>query len=176
MIRSFQGKTPKIHPTAFISETAYLVGHVEVGERANIWPGAVIRADNDTISVGKNVSIQENTVVHLGRAPLTIEDNVLIGHACVVHCVRIGHHCLIGNQATILDGVDIGSYCIVAAGAVVLENTKVPEGSFVVGAPAQVRPLSDKQRERLEHIADHYINRGAEFKAEGLEGPDRYAY
>lgn len=149
MIRSFNGKTPRIAPSAFVSEAAYVVGDVEIGEGSSVWPGAVIRADFAPIRIGNNSHIEDNCVLHTG-GPLTIGDHVTAGHGVVIHCRRIGDNCLIGNNSTILDDVEIGEQCIVGAGALVLAGTKVPPRSFVVGVPATVRPLTPEQLSRLE--------------------------
>src|SRR5512135_3563500 len=98
MIRGFDGKAPRIAPSAFISEAAYVVGDVEIGEGSGAWPGAVIRGDFATIKIGRNTMVEDSTVVHSGGM-IEIGDNVIIGHDVVVHCRRIGSNCLIGNNA-----------------------------------------------------------------------------
>ena len=100
MIKAFDGKTPQIAPTAFVSEAAYIIGDVEIGENSSIWPGAVIRGDFTSIKVGHNSQIEDNCVVHAG-SPLVIGDNVHIGHGAVIHCSRIGNNVLIGSKATL---------------------------------------------------------------------------
>ena len=146
MIRSFDGKTPKIAESAFISEVAYIVGDVEIGDYSNVWPGAVVRADFARIKIGRYVDIEDNCVVHAGN-DVEIGDNVIVGHGAVVHSSRVGNNVLIGMNATTLHNSQIGDNCVIAAGAVVTEGMKIPSGSFVVGVPAKVKgPVTEQQR------------------------------
>ncbi len=168
MVRSFDGKTPRIAPSAFVSEAAYVVGDVEIGEGSGVWPGAVIRGDFATIKIGRNTMVEDNTVVHCGGL-IEIGDNVIIGHSAVVHCRRIGSNCLIGNNATLLEEAVVGDLCIVAAGAVVGSGKAIPEGSLVVGVPGRVRgPISVEQRQRLKQGAPEYLELVRRYKAQGL--------
>ena len=149
MIREFNGKSPKIAPSAFVSETAYIVGDVEIGENANIWPGAVIRGDFARITIGKNTSIEDNCVVH-SATDMTIGDNTIVGHGAILHCKKIGNSVLIGNNATVLDDAEIGDFCIIGAGSVVVPETKFPAESLAMGVPAQVKgKLSQKQKDYM---------------------------
>ena len=148
MIRSFNGKTPKVAESAFVSEAAYVIGDVEIGENSGIWPGAVIRADFATIKIGRNTMVEDNSVIHSGVA-MEIGDNVTIGHSVVVHGLRIGSHTLVGNNATVLDYAEIGSYCIIGAGCLVTQGMVIPDNSFVVGIPGEIkRQVSPEQRQR----------------------------
>jgi carbonic anhydrase/acetyltransferase-like protein (isoleucine patch superfamily) len=168
MIRSFDGKTPRIAPSAFVSEAAYVVGDVEIGEGSGIWPGAVIRGDFATIKIGRNTMVEDNSVVHSGSL-IEIGDNVIIGHNVVVHCRRIGNNCLIGNNATLLEDAEVGDLCIVAAGTVVGSGKAVPDGSVVVGVPGKVRGrVSAEQRQRLERGSSVYVDLTQRYKAQGL--------
>ena len=167
MLKSFRGKTPKIAESAFISERAYIIGDVEIGENSNVWPGVVIRADFASIKIGSNVSVQDNSVIH-GDAPMVIGDNVLIGHCAMIHCQRIGNYALIGNNATLLDFAQVGNRCIIGANALVGEGMQIPDRSLVVGVPAQVKKeLSEAQLKMVDHIAEHYAQLGREYKDEG---------
>ena len=114
MIKPFNGKTPKIANSAFISEQAYIVGDVEIGENSSVWPGTVIRGDHARITIGENTQIEDNCTVHTGF-PMTIGDNVHIGHNVVVHCSCIGNTTLIGNHATLSEYAEIGNCCGQAA-------------------------------------------------------------
>ena len=105
MIRSWKNIKPKIHPTAFISEAAYVLGEVEIGSNSSIWPGVVIRGDSGKIKIGNNTNIQDGSIVH-SDAPAVIGDNVTIGHGVVCHARIIGNDCLIGNNATVNDGAE----------------------------------------------------------------------
>ncbi|MBI4283316.1 MAG: gamma carbonic anhydrase family protein [Chloroflexi bacterium] len=151
MIRSFNGKTPKIAESAFISEVAYVIGDVEIGENSSVWPGTVVRGDNGRIKIGANTAIEDNSVLHDATE---IGDNVVIGHSVVVHHCQIGNNTLVGSHATILDNVQIGSFCIIAGGCVVTPRMKIPDNSFVVGVPAEIKgEISQEQRSGLERGA-----------------------
>jgi carbonic anhydrase/acetyltransferase-like protein (isoleucine patch superfamily) len=159
MVRSLGSKAPRIASTAWVSEAAYVVGDVELGEGSSVWPGAVVRGDFASIKIGANTVIEDNCVVHTGQ-PLVICDNIIIGHAVVVHCARVGSNCLIGNQAILLDSAEIGDFCLVAAGSLVLGRVKVPDRSFVSGAPATIEPISQRHLVRLEAQADAHAEYG----------------
>ena len=167
MIRSFNGKTPKIHPTAFISEACYIVGNVEIGENTSVWPGAVIRGDFGRITIGRNTSIQDTCVIHADDY-LDIGDNVLMTHGAVIHGHRVGNNVLIGINAAILEASEIGNYCLIGAGAVVRDNAVIPDESLVIGVPGQVRPLSEANRRRLEDPTAGYVRNGRAHKQAGL--------
>jgi len=146
VIRSFEGKTPKIAESAFVSEAAYVIGDVEIGEGSSIWPGAVIRADFAKIKIGRNNLIEDNCVIHTG-VPIEIGDNNTIGHGVVIHGLKIGNNNLIGMNATVLDDVEIGNHCIIGAGCLVSQGMKIPDYSFVVGVPAEIkRQISPERR------------------------------
>ncbi len=138
MIRAFNGKTPKIADTSFVSEFAYVIGDVEIGEGSGVWPGAVVRGDFGSIRIGKGSHIEDNAVLHAWKS-LTIGDNVTVGHSAVVHCSRIGDNVLVGNNATVLDETEIGSFCIIGANSMVRAGQKIPDRCFVVGVPAKVK-------------------------------------
>ncbi len=168
MIRSFDGKTPRIAPSAIVSERATVIGDVVIGEGSGVWPGAVIRADFGPIVIGANTMIEDNCVIHSGL-PRVIGDDNIIGHGVVVHGGRIGSNNLIGNHATILDSSDIGDFCLIAAGCLVRTNMIVPDGSFVVGIPAQIKgEISSVQRRRLEGGSGSYRSLVKQYKAEGF--------
>ncbi len=144
MIRSFGGKTPRIAASAFISEAAYIIGDVEIGENSSVWPGAVIRGDMGKITIGANTSIEDGGIIHSGsRSPIVsdvvIGDMVQFGHGAVSNCRRIGNNVLIGMNATLLHDVEIGSHCVIAAGCVVQERMKVPDNSLVAGVPGKIK-------------------------------------
>ncbi len=147
MIRSFEGKTPRIAESAFVSEAAYVIGDVEIGEGSSIWPGAVIRADFAKIKIGQNNLIEDNCVIHTG-VPIEIGDNNTIGHGVVIHGLKIGNNNLIGMNATVLDNVEIGDHCIIGAGCLVSQGMKIPDNSFVVGVPAEIKRQISPERRR----------------------------
>ena len=168
MIRTFNGKTPKIHETAFISEASYIAGDVEIGEGSSVWPGTVIRGDHAPIVIGRNTQIEDNCTVHTGT-PLTIGDNVHIGHNVVVHCSRIGDTTLIGNHATLSEYAEIGDFCVVGAGALVTPGMKVPDRTFVVGVPAKVKgEVSQERIDITRQSVDIYVKMSKEYKEQGL--------
>jgi carbonic anhydrase/acetyltransferase-like protein (isoleucine patch superfamily) len=158
-VRSLGDKVPRVAETAWVSERAYVVGEVELGEGASVWPGAVVRGDFASISIGANTVVEDNCVVHSGE-PLHIGDNNIIGHSVVVHCKRIGSNCLIGNHAILLDSAEIADFCLVGAGSLVLGRTVVPDRSFVSGNPATVEPISDRHLKRLQDQALFNAERG----------------
>lgn len=169
MIRSWKGMHPKIHPSAFVSEAAYVIGEVEIGEHSSVWPGAVIRGDCGLIAIGKNTNIQDGSVVHSDH-PARIGNGVTIGHSVVCHAKEIDDNCLIGNNATINDGVKIGEWSIVAANSVVLENIQFHSQSFVLGIPAKVKSeITKKQMAMIREVATHYGERCREYKKEAIE-------
>ena len=151
-----------------MSEFAYVVGNVEIGEYASIWPGVTVRGDgDDAIVIGDYVNIQEGSVIH-GNG-LTLEDHVSVGHSVVVHCDRIGRGSLLGNNCTILNKVTMGEYCLVAANAAVLAGTKIPDNSFVTGVPASVkRQVTEKQITAMRHTTEELVKRAKWFKDSGL--------
>jgi carbonic anhydrase/acetyltransferase-like protein (isoleucine patch superfamily) len=168
VIRAFQGKHPRIDPSVFISEAAYVVGDVTIGAGSSVWPGAVVRGDVCAIRIGANTHIEDNSTLHHGPDGIDIGDNVTIGHNVVVHCRRIGNSTLIGNGATLLDGAEIGSNCVVAAGAVVRPGTVAPDFSFLVGVPAQVRPLPEALKGHTSQWNAGYGRLAAQHLASGL--------
>jgi carbonic anhydrase/acetyltransferase-like protein (isoleucine patch superfamily) len=158
-VRSMGDKVPVVAPTAWVSEAAYLVGDVHLGDGSSVWPGAVVRGDFGAIRIGRNTVVEDNCVVHSGTL-MTIGDNVLIGHSVVVHCGSIGPNCLIGSGATLLDDAEIGELCLVAAGSLVLGRTVVPDRSFVSGAPATIAPIPDKHLRMLEGLGSANVEMG----------------
>ena len=167
MIRSFKGKTPKIAESAFVSEAAYVIGDVEIGENSSVWPGAVIRGDHSNPKIGKNTHIEDNSVIHGG---VNIGDNVIVGHGTIIHCRRIGNNVLIGMNATLLNGAEIGNFCVIGAGCLVSQGMKIPDNSFVVGVPAKIqRQVSPEQTLRwLEQAPEIYIKLANEYKEQGV--------
>ncbi len=151
MIRSFNGKTPRIAASAFISEAAYIIGDVEIGENSGVFPGAVIRGDFASIKIGSGTMIEDNCVVHSG-SPVVIGNNITVGHNVVLHGTKIGDNCLIGNNATILDHARIGEFCVIAASSLVTQGADVPDGSLLVGVPGAVKSqISEAMRKRLQN-------------------------
>jgi carbonic anhydrase/acetyltransferase-like protein (isoleucine patch superfamily) len=168
MIRPFDGIVPKIAESAFISEAAYIVGDVTIGAFATVWPGAVIRGDYAGITIGPHSNVEDNCVVHCGT-PLVIGREVIVGHGAVIHCARIGDNCLIGSNATLLDGADIGEFCIIGAGSLGPPDAKIPPRSLVMGVPGRIKGrLSDEQVEMLRQGGRSYAEFARKFKEQGL--------
>lgn len=136
---SFEGKEPRVSPTAWIAPTATLVGDVTVEDEASVWYGAVLRADFGPINVRRGANIQDGSVLHGGGDPMTeIGAGATVGHLCVVHGAVVGDEALIGNGATVLDGAVIGSRALVGAAATVPPGMVIPAGMLAVGTPAKV--------------------------------------
>ena len=151
---------PQRHPTAWVADNATVIGRVELKEGASVWYGAVIRGDNDLITVGRNSNIQDGSVLHTDHGvPLTIGEGVTIGHQVMMHGCTIGDFSLVGIQSVILNGAKIGRHSIVGACALVTEGKEFPDGSLIVGSPAKVvRPLTPEEIERLKGSAAHYVD------------------
>ena len=173
MIRSFGDKKPRIHPTAFVSEAAYIVGDVEIGEGSSIWPGTIIRGNINKVRIGKFVDIQDNCMIH-ADSEANYGDYVSLGHQVMCHAKTVENYSLIGNGATVNGDAVIGHHSIVAAGSVVLERVVIPPNSFVVGAPAEVRrETSERHHQMIEGVSRHYHQNGQLFKEAGLQDPDQ---
>ena len=140
---SFEGRSPNVHPTAFIAPTATLVGEVTVEENASVWYGAVIRADFSAVIVRAGANVQDGAVVHGPPGePTEIGRGATVAHNCVVHGAVLGEECLIANGAIVLDGAKVGARSLIAAGSVVSSGQEIPEGVLAAGAPAVVkRPI-----------------------------------
>lgn len=166
MIYSLDGVSPRIDPSAWIAPTAVLIGNVIVGPGANIWFGAVLRGDNEPITVGQGTNIQENSVLHTDMGfPLTIGADCTIGHMAMLHGCVIEDGSLIGMSATVLNGARIGRGSLVGAKALVTEGKDIPAGSLVMGAPAKVvRALDDAAKRRLLLSAAGYRANAERFK------------
>jgi carbonic anhydrase/acetyltransferase-like protein (isoleucine patch superfamily) len=167
MIRSFNGISPEIHPTAFVSEAAYIIGNVTIGENSSVWPGAVVRGDFGRITIGKNTHIEDNCVIHTGTE-MYIGDNVIVAHSAIVHCRRVGNNCLIGIDATLLEEAEIADDCLIAAGALVTPGTRIPIMSLVMGSPAEIRAKLTKDKvDAMRAGADIYRATAQEYKRSG---------
>jgi len=157
---------PRVHPTAFIDDSAQVIGDVDIGEESGVWMSVVIRGDVNTIHVGRRTNIQDGTVVHAmtGTHPTTIGDNVTIGHGAIVHGCTVEDQCLIGMGAILLNGVVVGSGSIVAAGTLLAENMKVPPKSLVMGSPGKVkRLLTHAEIVEIQTYADRYVGYRLDF-------------
>lgn len=156
---------PVLGKNVFIADGAIVRGDVTLDDYANIWFNAVVRADADSITIGKNSNVQDNCVLHVDiDAPLHIGDNVTIGHGAIIHGCTIGINSLIGMGAIILNHAVIGKNCIIGAGALVTQNTVIPDNSLVIGSPAKVkRTVTDQEIDDITHNAIHYVNEAAAY-------------
>ena len=156
-----------IDPTAFIHDSATVLGAVSLGARASVWPGAVLRGDTDTITVGDESNIQDGAVVHCDEGvPCTIGRRVTVGHQAMIHGATIEDGALIGIGAVVLNRARVGAGSLIAAGAVVAEGMEIPPHSLVMGLPAKVRgPLSDDQRARVAAGWEAYVRLAARHRA-----------
>ncbi len=169
MIRGIDGKTPQIHHSVFISEAAYIVGDVVIGEGSSVWPGAVIRGDYGRIIIGRNCSIQDNCVLHTDDY-LELGDNVLMTHGAVIHGGYVGNNVMIGMNAACLEDCRVGNYVLIGAGAVVT-GVPIPDESLVIGVPGRIRELPAVHRQRLENPTARYQENAKRFIAAGLGLP-----
>ena len=159
---------PKIHETAWVAKSAKVIGRVELGAGASVWFGVVIRGDVEDIRIGRNSNIQDNSVLHADSGiPLTIGENVTVGHQVMLHGCTVGDGSLIGIQAVVLNGAKIGRNCIVGAGSIVTEGKSFPDGTLILGAPARVvRELSPELIAGMQHGAAHYVENAQRFRSE----------
>lgn len=151
---------PRIDDSAWVAESAQVMGRVALAADASVWYGAVLRGDNDWITIGERSNIQDLSVLHTDAGiPLTIGADVTVGHQVMLHGCTVGDGSLIGIQSVILNGARIGKNCIVGAGALVTEGKEFPDGVLIVGSPAKVvRELTHEQIERLKMSAAHYVD------------------
>ena len=160
MIRKFRDITPIVDPSAYVDESAQVVGKVTIGAEASVWMNVVIRGDVNEIRVGKRTNIQDLTCVHVmrGTHPTTIGDDVTVGHSAVIHGCTIEDRVLIGMAAILLNGVHVEPECIIAAGTLLTEGTRVPARSLVMGRPGKVkRTLTDEEVAGIRWYADAYV-------------------
>ncbi len=158
--------SPHIPPSAYVAPGATVIGSVTLGEHASVWPGAVIRADNDTIAIGDNTNIQDGAVLHVDPGcPMTLGANVIVGHQATLHGCAIGDGSLVGMQAIVCNNAVIGRDCLVGAGALVTEGKVFPDRSLIVGAPARVqRQVTDADLAAMRAGAESYVRRGQAFR------------
>ena len=161
------GKTPQIDTTAWVADSAQVMGNVMLGRDASVWFGCVLRGDTETMTVGEGSNIQDLTVMHADRGmPLTVGDYVTVGHKVMLHGCTIGDGSLIGIGAVVLNGARIGRHCLVGAGSLVTEGKEFPDGSMIMGTPARVvRQLTPEQIQGLRQSALNYIDNARMFRA-----------
>ena len=146
---------PEVHPSAFVADSAQVIGQVSLGAEASVWFGCVVRGDTELISIGAGSNIQDASVLHADYGfPLQVGERVTVGHQVMLHGCCIGDETLIGIGAVVLNGARIGKHCLVGAGALVTEGKEFPDGSLILGSPAKVvRTLTPEQIEGLRASA-----------------------
>lgn len=167
-VYSLDGIAPKLHEKlGWIAPGAQIIGNVEIGDAASIWFGAVLRGDNEPITIGERSNVQENVVCHTDPGfPLTVGKGCTIGHSAIIHGCTIGDNSLIGMNAVVLNGAKIGKNCLIGAGALVPEGKQIPDNSLVVGAPGKViRQLDENGVGALEQSAKIYVANAKRFAA-----------
>ena len=166
-IYELDGATPQISESAWVADSAEVMGDVVLGDDASVWFTVVIRGDTDAIRIGKRTNIQDGSVLHADVGmPLTLGDDVTVGHKVMLHGCTVGDGSLIGNGAIVLNGAKIGKGCQVGAGSLVTEGKVFPDGVLIVGAPAKVvRELTPEQIAGLQRTAQHYVDNAQRFQA-----------
>lgn len=160
MIREFKGIRPKIHPTAFVTDDAIVIGDVEIGEDASAWFGSVIRGDVNFIRIGARTNIQDGTIIHVSSKThsTVLEDEITVGHRVTLHGCHIESGCLIGIGAILMDGARIGRNSLVGAGSLVTPGTQIPSGVLALGSPAKVkRDLTRDELDGLDRSWRNYV-------------------
>lgn len=167
MLRAFGPAFPRVHPSAFIDDSAQIIGDIEIGEESSVWMNAVVRGDVHSIRIGRRTNIQDGSVVHVmaGSFPTIIGDEVTIGHSAIVHGCTIEDRCLIGMGAIILNGVRVRTGSIIAAGTLLAEGTDVPAGSLVMGSPGKVRrTVSAEEAAGIATYAANYVRYSKQYR------------
>lgn len=165
-IYELDGAVPQISDSVWVADSAQVIGNVVLADGANVWFGVVIRGDNETIRIGRRTNIQDNSVLHSDTGvPLTLGDDVTVGHQVMLHGCTVGDGSLIGIGAVVLNGAKIGKGCLVGAGSLVTEGKEFPDGSMIMGSPAKVvRQLTPEQLEGLRLSAQNYVNNARRYR------------
>jgi carbonic anhydrase/acetyltransferase-like protein (isoleucine patch superfamily) len=166
-IFQLEDEVPRIAPTAWVAESAQVIGRVELADEASVWFGAIVRGDTDCLRIGRRTNVQDAAVLHTDAGlELVLGEDVTVGHQAMLHGCTVGDGSLIGIQAVVLNGAKIGRHCLVGAGSLVTEGKEFPDGSLIMGSPARVvRPLTPEQIERLRWSAQHYAHNARRFAA-----------
>jgi carbonic anhydrase/acetyltransferase-like protein (isoleucine patch superfamily) len=160
MIQNYEGFQPQIGQRIYMHASSVIIGKVFLDDDVSIWPGAILRADLESIRVGKRTNVQDGCVFHTDRAYETIVgSDCVIGHQACVHACKIGNCCLIGIQAIVLTGSEIGNECIIGAGTLITEETKIPDRSLVVGVPGRIiRKVTDADVQSILKGVNEYLH------------------
>jgi carbonic anhydrase/acetyltransferase-like protein (isoleucine patch superfamily) len=169
-IYELEGVAPRMADSAWVADSAQVMGNVVMAEDSSVWFGTTVRGDTETITIGRGSNVQDGSVLHADIGmPLVIGENVTVGHKVMLHGCSIGDESLIGIGAVVLNGAKIGKNCLVGAGALVTEGKEFPDGSMIIGSPARVvRNLSPEQIDGLRWSAKHYVENARRFR-EGLK-------
>jgi carbonic anhydrase/acetyltransferase-like protein (isoleucine patch superfamily) len=175
LVIPFRGKTPRIHPSAFLAPNATIIGNVTIGAESSVWFGAVVRGDDPDhgVIIGRRTSIQENCVVHVGHwGPTVVGDDVTVGHGAKFECCTIGDRSVVGMNAVILQNAVIGEECVIAANTVILERAEIPARSVVAGVPGKIKKtLEGGAADWIEGGGQHYVDLSREYLAQGIGRP-----
>ena len=161
MIRKFKGVVPAIDPSAYVDESAQVIGDVHIGAESSVWMNVVIRGDVNAIRIGQRTNIQDLTLLHgmRGTHATVIGDDVTVGHTAIIHGATVEDRVLVGMGAVLLNGVHVAHDCVIAAGTLLTEGTGIPTRSLVMGRPGKVkRTLTDEEVAEIRWYADAYVN------------------
>lgn len=166
MIYAYQNKKPQVHESVYIAPGAHVIGDVTIGEKSSIWFNSVIRGDEAPITIGKKCNVQDNSTCHLYEgSPLTLEDEVSVGHAVILHGCTLKKGSLIGMGATILDGAVIGEQAFIGANTLVPSGKEIPPRTLVLGSPGKViRELTDEDLALIQLTINTYVQKAKEYK------------
>ena len=166
MIKQFQYKTPNVHPSAFVTDDAVVIGDVEIGEDSSVWFGSIVRGDVNYIRIGARTNIQDATVIHVSSRthPTILEDEITVGHRVTLHGCHVESRCLIGIGSILMDGVRVGARSLVGAGSLLTPGTQIPPRSLVLGSPARVkRELTEDELAFLDRSWRNYVELKAKY-------------
>ena len=160
MIRSFKSITPVVDKSAYVDQSAQVIGDVQIGAESSVWMNVVMRGDVNHIRIGKRTNIQDLTLLHgmTGTHATVIGDEVTVGHTAIIHGAIVEDRVLVGMGAVLLNGVHVESDCVIAAGTLLTEDTRIPARSLVMGRPGKVkRVLTDIEIAEIRWYADNYV-------------------
>ena len=168
MIYDFEGHTPKIDPNSWAAPNSVIIGRVELKKNSNIWFNTTLRGDLEPIIIGENSNIQDGSVCHTDDGmPLTIGDDVTVGHKVILHSCNVGNNTLIGMGSTVLNNAKVGNNCLVGANTLITEGKEFPDNSMIVGSPGKVkRELLEQEVQMIKLSALHYVENMKRFKAQ----------
>src|ERR1700755_3562447 len=166
MLYRLGDRTPQVHETAFVAPNAQLIGSVLLEENSSVWFGAVLRGDNELLTVGPDSNVQDGSVVHTDAGIfVTLGRGITVGHKVMIHGCEVGDYSLVGINATVLNRAKIGKYCLIGANALITEGKVIPDGSVVMGSPGKiVRQVTDNERLVLQASSAHYVENAQRYK------------